>query len=93
MENLSAQVMLRIIDTRWMAHLQEMDYLKTGIGLRAFGQRDPLTEYREEAYIAFENLTATMYDDFLRTILRLEVAKRAPLRPTPSTPTTRLPAR
>ena len=78
MKPLSSQVMLRIIDTRWMAHLQEMDYLKTGIGLRAFGQRDPLTEYREEAYIAFENLTATMYDDFLRTILRLEVAKSAP---------------
>ena len=49
MENLSAQVMLRIIDTRWMAHLQEMDYLKTGIGLRAFGQRDPLVEYKNEA--------------------------------------------
>ena len=47
MKPLSSQVMLRIIDTRWMAHLQEMDYLKTGIGLRAFGQRDPLTEYRE----------------------------------------------
>ena len=78
MKPLSSQVMLRIIDTRWMAHLQEMDYLKTGIGLRAFGQRDPLTEYREEAYVAFENLTATMYDDFLRTILRLEVAKSAP---------------
>ena len=78
MKPLSSQVMLRIIDTRWMAHLQEMDYLKTGIGLRAFGQRDPLTEYREEAYAAFENLTNTMYDDFLRTILRLEVAKSAP---------------
>ena len=53
MRNLEAQVMLRIIDTRWMAHLQEMDYLKTGIGLRAFGQRDPLVEYKNEAYAAF----------------------------------------
>ena len=42
-----AQVMLRIIDTRWMAHLQEMDYLKAGIGLRAFGQRDPLGGIQE----------------------------------------------
>ena len=50
--------MLRIIDTRWMAHLQEMDYLKAGIGLRAFGQRDPLVEYKNEAYNAFQNLTA-----------------------------------
>jgi preprotein translocase subunit SecA len=76
MANLSAQVMLRIIDTRWMAHLQEMDYLKTGIGLRAFGQRDPLVEYKNEAYTAFQNLTASMYDDYLRTLLRLEVAKK-----------------
>ena len=74
MGNLSAQVMLRIIDTRWMAHLQEMDYLKTGIGLRAFGQRDPLVEYKNEAYGAFERLTASMYDDYLRTLLRLQIA-------------------
>ena len=47
MRMLESQVMLRIIDTRWMAHLQEMDYLKAGIGLRAFGQRDPLVEYKK----------------------------------------------
>ena len=78
MKNLSSQVMLRLIDTRWMAHLQDMDYLKTGIGLRAFGQRDPLVEYKNEAYAAFENMTSSMYDDYLRTLLRLEVAKKAP---------------
>lgn len=74
MKSLQAQVMLRIIDTRWMAHLQEMDYLKAGIGLRAFGQRDPLVEYKNEAYNAFQNLTASMYEDYLRTLLRLQVA-------------------
>ena len=74
MKKLEAQVMLRIIDARWMAHLQEMDYLKTGIGLRAFGQRDPLVEYKEEAHAAFAALTASMYEDFLRTLLRLQVA-------------------
>ncbi len=74
MGNLANQVMLRIIDTRWMAHLQEMDYLKTGIGLRAMAQRDPLVEYKNEAYSAFERMTASMYDDYLRTILRIEIA-------------------
>ena len=74
MRKLEAQVMLRIIDVRWMNHLQEMDYLKTGIGLRAFGQRDPLVEYKEEAHAAFASLTASMYEDFLRTLLRLQVA-------------------
>ena len=77
MQSLSAQVMLRVIDTRWMAYLQEMDYLKTGIGLRGFGQRDPLVEYKGEAFAAFTELVNTMYEDYLRTILRIEVvAKR-----------------
>ncbi len=75
MAKLESLVMLRIIDTRWMAHLQEMDYLKTGIGLRAFGQRDPLTEYREEAHSAFAEMTHIMYEDFLKTLLRLQVAQ------------------
>ena len=67
------QVMLRVIDQRWMAHLSEMDYLKTGIGLRAIGQRDPLVEYKEEAFNAFGLLVANIYEDFLRTVLHLQV--------------------
>ena len=80
MQSLSAQVMLRVIDTRWMSYLQEMDYLKTGIGLRGFGQRDPLVEYKGEAYAAFTELVNTMYEDYLRTILRLDVVAK-PVRP------------
>ncbi len=79
MHELSTQVMLRVIDTRWMAYLQEMEYLKTGIGLRGFGQRDPLVEYKSEAFAAFSLLVNTMYEDFLRTILRIEV-QGAPMR-------------
>lgn len=73
MKELSAQIMLRVIDTRWMAYLQEMDYLKTGIGLRGFGQRDPLVEYKTEAFAAFTELVNTMYEDYLRTILHIEL--------------------
>ena len=76
MHALASQVMLRVIDTRWMSYLQEMDYLKTGIGLRGFGQRDPLVEYKSEAFAAFSELVSTMYEDFLRTILRIEIAIR-----------------
>ena len=76
MKKLEGQIMLRIIDSRWMTHLQEMDYLRTGIGLRAFGQRDPLVEYKEEAHKAFGLMTATLYEDFLRTLLRLQLAVR-----------------
>ncbi|MCF0104060.1 MAG: preprotein translocase subunit SecA [Eggerthellaceae bacterium] len=74
MNLLQSHVMLRIIDTRWMAHLTSMDYLKQGIGLRVYGQRDPLVEYKEEAYNAFKELTSSMYVDFLRTVLRLQMA-------------------
>ncbi|WP_019129154.1 preprotein translocase subunit SecA [Enorma massiliensis] len=77
MRELNTQVMLRVIDTRWMSYLQEMDYLKQGIGLRGFGQRDPLVEYKSEAFRAFQMLVDTMYEDYLRTILRIEV-KQAP---------------
>ena len=77
MRELNTQVMLRVIDTRWMNYLQEMDYLKQGIGLRGFGQRDPLVEYKSEAFHAFQILVDTMYEDYLRTVLRIEV-KRAP---------------
>ncbi len=90
MHTLSAQVMLRVIDTRWMAYLQEMDYLKTGIGLRGFGQRDPLVEYKTEAYAAFAELVNTMYEDFLRTILRLEIVVRPA--PAPAAPAEEEPA-
>ncbi len=72
---LERQIMLRVIDTRWMNYLQEMDYLKAGIGLRGYGQRDPLVEYKEEAYRAFGVLVSTMYEDFLRPILRIELAR------------------
>lgn len=83
---LATQVMLRVIDTRWMAYLQEMDYLKTGIGLRGFGQRDPLVEYKQEAYAAFGQLVDTMYEDFLRTMLhiRRNTAPIAAATPAPS---------
>ncbi len=77
--DIEGQVMLRFIDTRWMSHLQEMDYLKASIGLRAYGQRDPLTEYRDEAHRAFAALTAGIYEDFLRFLLRAPiVVQQAP---------------
>ena len=82
LRELERQVMLRIIDTRWMEHLLEMDYLKDGIGLRAMGQRDPLVEYKAEAYNMFGELVAGINEDFLRTIMRIQVVREpAPVEP------------
>ena len=70
---LCTQIALRTMDTRWVAHLADMEGLKAGIGLRAYGHRDPLVEYKEEAYRAFSRLVGSIYEDSLRAILRLPV--------------------
>jgi len=75
LRELERQVMLRVIDTRWMEHLLEMDYLKDGIGLRATGQRDPLVEYKTEAYSMFGALVETINEDFLRTMFHIQVMR------------------
>ncbi|MCL2503322.1 MAG: preprotein translocase subunit SecA [Coriobacteriia bacterium] len=75
LRELERQVMLRILDTRWMNHLQEMDYLKEGIGLRAMGQRDPLVEYKNEAYDMFSGLVESISEDFLRTVMHIQLLK------------------
>ncbi len=79
---LERYVMLRVIDARWMNHLLEMDYLRDGIGLRAIGQRDPLVEYKAEAYEAFKFLVDEINRDFLRTIMHIQVAEQ----PAPAAP-------
>jgi preprotein translocase subunit SecA len=78
LRDLERFVMLRVIDTRWMDHLLEMDYLREGIGLRAMGQRDPLVEYKTEAYEMFSLLVQTINEDFLRTIFHIEVVEETP---------------
>jgi preprotein translocase subunit SecA len=86
LRELERQVMLRVIDTRWMEHLLEMDYLKDGIGLRAMGQRDPLVEYKSEAYNMFGELVAAINEDFLRTVFHIQVVRpeEPPAQPIPS---------
>ena len=69
-------IMLQIIDTRWMQHLQEMDYLKEGVGLRAIGQRDPVVEYKNEAYDMFAGLVGTINEDFLRMLLHVDLVQQ-----------------
>ena len=68
--------MLSLIDNKWREHLAEMDYLRAGIGLRAMGQRDPLTEYQREGYDMFSDLVEAVKRDAVRYIYHVEVAKR-----------------
>ncbi|HVR78757.1 MAG TPA: preprotein translocase subunit SecA [Acidimicrobiia bacterium] len=68
-------VMLSVIDNKWREHLSEMDYLRAGIGLRAMGQRDPLSEYQREAYDMFTELVDNVKRDAVRYLFHVELAK------------------
>ena len=84
MRELERMVLLSILDNKWREHLYEMDYLQEGIHLRAYGQRDPLTEYRREAYAMFEELTQGIREEFVRYIYRVELVRQdEPSRPRP----------
>ncbi len=66
--------LLRIVDRRWMQHLKDMDYLREGIYLRAYGQRDPLIEYTRESHALFEALLESIAEDLTQAVLLTEVA-------------------
>ncbi|MCL2818444.1 MAG: preprotein translocase subunit SecA [Actinomycetia bacterium] len=78
MREIERYVMLQMIDARWMQHLQEMDYLKEGVGLRAIGQRDPVVEYKNEAYEMFSDLVDSINEDFLRMLFHVELTQAEP---------------
>ena len=73
MRQIERSWLLRIIDARWMQHLKEMDYMREAIGLRAYGQRDPIIEYQKEAFNYFEALMAHIAEDVTRAVLLTEV--------------------
>jgi preprotein translocase subunit SecA len=65
-------LMLQIVDSHWKDHLLAMDHLKEGIGLRGYGQRDPLVEYKKESYELFEDLMNRIEEDTLRFLFLLQ---------------------
>ncbi|MBU2258616.1 MAG: preprotein translocase subunit SecA, partial [Candidatus Omnitrophica bacterium] len=75
MRHLERMVFLQIIDTKWKDHLYAMDKLREGIGLRAYGQRDPLVEYKREAFEYFSQMISGIEAEAIETILRLEPAR------------------
>jgi preprotein translocase subunit SecA len=84
MRDLERMVLLNITDNMWREHLYEMDYLQEGIHLRAYGQRDPLTEYQREAYQMFEELKTGIRDEFVKYVFRVELVRQdEPSRPRP----------
>ena len=66
-------VLLKIMDSKWMEHLRAMDDLKEGIGLRVYGQRDPLMEYKFEAYEMFQAMMEEMQEDVVQLLFRVRL--------------------
>ncbi|MCA9364644.1 MAG: preprotein translocase subunit SecA [Candidatus Moranbacteria bacterium] len=73
MPSVVRSVFLRTIDTLWMNHLDEMEYLRQGIGLRGYGQRDPLIEYKKEAHTIFSGLMANIRSTTVKTVFHVAV--------------------
>jgi len=66
-------VLLHTIDRSWMRHLDGLDYLRQGIGLRGYGQRDPLVEYKREAFEMFRSMREAIQENVTETLLRLQI--------------------
>ena len=82
MKNIEKAVMLQTIDNLWMNHLDEIDYLRQGIGLRGYGQRDPLIEYKKESYSLFTILMSNIRTTIVGTIFKIEVVSREEIKRT-----------
>lgn len=71
-------IMLQIIDDQWVMHLQNMEQMKEGIGLRGYGQLDPLKEYQKEGFALFEELMDGIREETLSTLFRIRTVRRGP---------------
>lgn len=75
LRNFERYVILKAVDARWMDHIDAMEQLKQGVNLRAYGQRDPVTEFKYESYDMFNEMTANIEEDVARTIMHCHKAE------------------
>jgi preprotein translocase subunit SecA len=88
MRQTERMVMLQVIDDQWKDHLLSMDHLKEGIGLRGYGQKDPLVEYKKESYVLFQDMMDRIEDETIRYLFFLQItqgpSRAAPVLPFPT---------
>jgi preprotein translocase subunit SecA len=78
LRDIERYVILQVVDQRWRDHLESMDYLREGVHLRAFAQKDPLVEYRGEGHVMFEELSQTIRHDVVFTLFHVAVQVEQP---------------
>jgi preprotein translocase subunit SecA len=83
MRELERLVFISILDNKWREHLYEMDYLREGIGLRGYGQRDPEMEYKREGYDMFQAMMSATKEEFARYMFHVQVVEEVPDQPAP----------
>ena len=69
-------ILLKVIDNKWMSHIDDMDQLRQGIGLQAYGQRDPLVEYKMSGYQMFDEMTAAIREETVRVLFHIRVEQK-----------------
>ena len=69
-------VLLKVIDRKWMDHIDDMDQLRQGIGLQAYGQRDPLVEYKMSGFDMFDNMIANIQEDAVRLLYHVRIEEK-----------------
>jgi preprotein translocase subunit SecA len=79
MQYLVRFILLQVIDTKWKEHLYALDNLREGIGLRAYGQRDPLVEYKREAFNMFDQMTDSVKEEAVELLFRVQVVRETKL--------------
>jgi preprotein translocase subunit SecA len=72
-EEIEKRIFLQVIDQNWKMHIQYLEQLRQVIGLRSFGQRDPLVEYKKEAFVLFENLLTKLKSDLIRFLINMKI--------------------
>ena len=80
MREVERVIMLRVVDQKWMDHIDAMDQLRQGIGLRAYGQRDPVVEYKFEGFEMFEGMIRSIQEEVVTILYRVKVRNNAPQR-------------
>lgn len=69
-------VLLKVIDRKWMDHIDDMDQLRQGIGLQAYGQRDPLVEYKMAGFDMFDDMIAAIQEDTVRLLFHVKIEQK-----------------
>ena len=74
-------ILLKVIDNKWMSHIDDMDQLRQGIGLQAYGNRDPLVEYKMNGYEMFDDMSAAIREDTIRILCHIRVEQKVEREP------------